>query len=195
MMSEDYMADAIAPQAIREADRAVAGFSEEFSLLLGRYRHWEPKKLVDTVAGVLETALSQRNSPRGSYVRALARGLAVRRELEEEEGGSLSAEDTAHLLGMSKPSVLKRFKTGRLLGWRDLRQDSVRFPAWQFTEQGLLPGLERIMEVLKKSPLDPWGQVMFFLQKRHSLTDQRPLDFLRQGRVAEVEQIAWENVG
>jgi hypothetical protein len=115
--------------------------------------------------------------------------------MEEAEGGSVSADTAARMLGMSKTSILRRFEKGQLLGWRDIRQNAVRFPVWQFSDHGVLVGLEHILGILRKTPLSDWGRVSFFLEKRQSLNGLRPLDWLRQGRIDEVERVAWADLG
>src|SRR5205807_1840519 len=55
---------------------------------------------------------------------AIARGIAVRQKLIQAEGGSLSAEAAARLLGFSKPAILKRYQNARLLAWREEKQDA-----------------------------------------------------------------------
>ena len=79
-----------------------------------------------------------------------------------------------------------------LLAWREERLQAARFPRWQFDEHGrTLGGLTEVLECLNRDPhLDAWGKVLFFLQTRESLDDQRPLDLLRKGKVKEVCQAA-----
>ena len=87
---------------------------------------------------------------------ALARGLEARQQLAEAEGGSLSSEEAARLLGISKTAVLKRLEAGRLL--------AARFPRWQFDDRGrVLVGLEEVLAILNQDErLDAWGQILFF---------------------------------
>lgn len=130
--------------------------------------------------------------PRGGLAAALVRGIAAREELKEAEGGSVSADEARDYLGgISKQAVLDRFKKHRLLGWRETRQNAVRFPAWQFTAEGTLPGLEEVLAILRASPtVDDWGAVLFFLNKRASLGGKRPLDILREGKRDQVLRAA-----
>jgi len=111
---------------------------------------------------------------------ALARGLEARQQLAEAEGGSLSSEEAARLLGISKTAVLKRLEAGRLL--------AARFPRWQFDDRGrVLVGLEEVLAILNQDErLDAWGQILFFLQEKGSFGSRRPLDLLRHGRLKAV---------
>jgi excisionase family DNA binding protein len=115
----------------------------------------------------------------------MARGLEARQQLAEAEGGSLSSDEVASLLGISKTAVLRRLEAGRLVAWREGRLQAARFPLWQFERHGrVLAGLETVLKTLNHAQrLDAWGKVLFFLQG--SLGNKRPLDLLREGRVED----------
>ena len=83
-----------------------------------------------------DLSLGARESREDKLARAILRGLEARQQLAEAEGGSLSSEDTARLLRISKTAVLKRLTAGRLLAWREERLQAARFPRWQFDEHG-----------------------------------------------------------
>ena len=121
---------------------------------------------------------------------AIARGITARQKLVREEGGSLSAEEAAERLGISKPAILKRYQKGQLLAWREERQNAVRFPVWQFTEDKVLPGIEEVLQVLNASPLDDFGKLLFFLSTFGFIGGKRPLDCLREGKVSQALQAA-----
>jgi hypothetical protein len=119
---------------------------------------------------------------------AVARGWEARQRLVEAEGGSVSSEEAARLLRISKTAVLKRLEAGRLLAWREARLQAARFPRWQFDDHGqVLTGLTEVLDCLGQDQgLDAWGKILFFLQTRSSLGDKRPLDLLREGKVKTV---------
>jgi hypothetical protein len=138
-------------------------------------------------AGLQEAAVS----PDPRYTEAVERGVAVRKRLTEAEGGSLAAEEAAKVLGMSKVAILKRYQNGRLLAWREERQNAVRFPRWQFENGKVLEGLEDALARLKAGgPLDDFGRLLFFLSHSRFLGGKRPLDCLRAGEVHKVIQAA-----
>jgi hypothetical protein len=65
--------------------------------------------------------------------------------------GALSREEAARRLGITPQAVSKRLAGGRLLA---LRRGRVRwFPAWQFHEDGTLPGLEQVIAAYPGSAL------------------------------------------
>ncbi|MGV3773275.1 MAG: hypothetical protein ACO1QB_10270 [Verrucomicrobiales bacterium] len=118
---------------------------------------------------------------------AYTRGTIARESLKIAEGGSISAEEAAKAVGMSKVAILKRYRAGRLLAWREERQNAFRFPAWQFQNGRVLEGLEDVLAKLNAgSRLDDFGRLLFFLSKTRFLNEQRPLDCLRKGEVKKV---------
>lgn len=54
------------------------------------------------------------------------RGLDVRQQLAESEGGLLALDEVARLLRISKTAVHKRLAAGRLLAWREERLQAAR---------------------------------------------------------------------
>jgi len=123
---------------------------------------------------------------------ALFRGIEAQQRIKESEGGTISAEEAGRLLRLnSKQAVIDRYHKHRLLGWRR-KQGAIRFPVWQFQAQGgVLDGLEETLKILARSKdLDDWGKALFFINPRESLKQQRPLDLLREGKVAQVKALA-----
>lgn len=156
----------------------------EFSELIRKHRHQDPTTLARLLGLAFAQSLGTGGSRADKLARAQMRGLEVRQQLAEAEGGHLSSEDVAHLLGISKTAVLKRLAAGRLLAWREERLQAARFPRWQFGAHGqVLDGLEDVLEILNQEErLDVWAKILFFLQQQPRLDEQRPLDLLRQGK-------------
>jgi len=98
------------------------------------------------------------------------------------EGGWISAAKAARLLGISVPKVLNRWRCHRLIGWPSGK--AVRFPAWQFTDSKLLPGIEGVLQIFRSK--DSWRIVLCFFERRRSLANERPLDLLRRGESDKV---------
>jgi len=175
------------PPKLRRLSEEIRGVVRE----LGVY--CSPVEVARAVADAINAEAGSR--PDRALDRAAARGLILREEAKQQEGGHLSADEAARMLGISKTSVLERYKKGRILGWREPRQNAVRFPYWQFSVDGMLKGLPEILVILGHSThIDDWGRIMFFLNSRESLRGERPLDALRQGRPREVERLAWSDV-
>jgi hypothetical protein len=121
------------------------------------------------------------------YREALRRGREAQKRLLAAEGGVLSGAQVADLLGLSRQAVDKRRRAGRLLGLSTGRRGIV-YPAWQFTEGGVLPGLE---EVLADLPIRiGWSPVIFMLSENAWVDDEIPLHVLRKGEVDRVRRAA-----
>lgn len=58
---------------------------------------------------------------------------------------ALTVHEAARLLGVDTSRIRHRLKEGRLAGWKD---QGWRLPAWQFTLDGVLPGLEAVLRAL-----------------------------------------------
>jgi hypothetical protein len=118
---------------------------------------------------------------------AFIRGLQARIRLLNENGGVLTAEQVGEILGITRQAVEKRRAAGHLLGLNTGRHGH-RYPAWQFTSSGVLPGLQDVLRALAAH--DPWMQTAFFLGKNPRLNDRTPLATLAEGHVREVLQAA-----
>ena len=161
---------------------------DEFTGMIRKHRDENPTTVARLLNVAFDLSLGPRETRANQLARATVRGLEVRQQLAEAEGGSLSSEETARLLRISKTAVLKRLDAGRLLAWREERLQAARFPHWQFDAHGhVLAGLEEVLAILNQDErLDAWGKILFFLQEKTSLADRRPLDLLREGRLQEV---------
>lgn len=69
-----------------------------------------------------------------------ARSVAAQAVLAES---ALSVADAARLLRVDPSRVRHRLAGRRLAGWKD--QGGWRLPAWQFTRDGVLPGLDAVL--------------------------------------------------
>jgi hypothetical protein len=105
----------------------------------------------------------------------LARGAIGRKRLEEAEGGAISAEEVAELLGLSRQGVDYLRKTKGILAWRHTN-GKWNYPLWQFDSGRIRPGIRECLKNLATH--DPWGQMIFFLSPRDSLNGNRPLDLI-----------------
>jgi len=161
---------------------------DEFAGVIRKHRDEDPATLARLLNVAFEISLGARESREAKLARATVRGLEARQQLAEAEGGSLSSENAARLLRISKTAVLKRLEAGRLLAWREERLQAARFPRWQFDQHGhVLAGFEEVLQILNQDErLDAWGKILFFLQEKRSLDGARPLDLLRAGELKKV---------
>jgi hypothetical protein len=159
----------------------------DFAKVIRKHRDKNPTTLARLLKVAFEMSIGASESREDKLARAVLRGLEVRQQLGEAEGGNLSSEETARLLGLSKTAVLKRLEAGRLLAWREERLQAARFPRWQFDQHGkVLAGFEDALEILNQDErLDAWAKMLFFLQERRDLGNRRPLDLLCEGKLKE----------
>ena len=119
--------------------------------------------------------------------RARLRGVPARKQLVELAGGVLSSDEVAELLGLTRQAVDKRRRAGRLLALAFGKRGH-RYPAFQFVEGRLLPGLEQVLAALKAH--DPWTQLSFFVNRSSDLNDESPVTVLRKGNLEAVLRAA-----
>ncbi len=163
-----------------EAREFVAGLSKA---LKERSSRVSPVQLAH-LAGIAFQNVFSGTRKEEKLANAVARGLLVREKMASEEGGSMSADETARYLRVSKQSVLNLYHSGKVLGWRTEKQGALRFPVWQFSEGRRLTGLGEVLARLDESKvLDDWGKVGFFLQTHGLLGGRRALDLLRDKKL------------
>jgi hypothetical protein len=170
---------------LRPNEQAVV---DEFAGVIRRHREQDATTMARLITHAFDRSIEAKKSRQDKLALALARGIEARQELAEAEGGSLSSDQVARLLGLSKTAVLKRLDAGHLLAWREERLRAARFPRWQFGAHGqVLAGLWEVLAILNRDErLDAWGKVLFFLQTKSSLGERRPVDLLREGELKEV---------
>jgi hypothetical protein len=135
------------------------------------------------VAGNMDSCEAENKE---AILRALDRGVLVRKEMEEDEGGARSSEEIADLLNITRQAVDQRRKAHRLIAWQDAA-GHWRFPIWQFNETGR--PFSELAAILEELPGDPWSDMIFFLSESESLRG-RPLDLLRKGKAKKVRLAA-----
>ena len=114
---------------------------------------------------------------------AFIRGIEAKRRLIDENGGALSADQVAENLGITRQAVDKRRRAGKLIGLTTVRH-GYRYPAWQFSDSGTLPGLEDVLAVL--APHDEWMQTAFFVAQNPRLGYRTPIEMLKAGELRRV---------
>ena len=172
------------PKPLERSDREIV---DEFQAVLEKRRKKADPIRLAQLASIAFGAAFPSTKRENRLANAIARGLSARQQLIAEEGGSLSADDAAKEIGLSKTAILNRYHHGNIIGWREERQNAVRFPVWQLSEHHVLPGIEETLRVLNKDGrIDDWGRMLFFLQKNLRLNGKRPLDYLRENKLDPV---------
>ena len=115
------------------------------------------------------------------------RGAILRDQWLDAEGGTIGVDDVAAQLHLTRQAVDKRRKAGTLLAV-DVGRHGYRYPVWQFTDRGVLPGLDEILALLAEH--SPIAQMGFFLSGNIALDGRRPLDLLRSAVLEPVRRAA-----
>lgn len=116
---------------------------------------------------------------------ARLRGVQIKHELLYEDGEPLRSEQVAEFLKITRQAVDKRRSKLQLLAITTGRRGYL-YPLVQFQDQGVVPGLDRVLQALKD--YSPWTQLMFLKSGDIHLEGKTPLDCLKAG---EVEQVVW----
>ena len=143
----------------------------------------EALKVMRTIGESIEIPLDAADD---AFERVQLRSLGANAELRDAEGGGLSDSEFAARMGVNARETIRQYREkGRVFAWpKDMR--SYRYPAWQIHHRQLLPGLAEALAVLREKQLEPFSIVSYFLTPSDDLGDARPLDLLREGKVAEV---------
>jgi len=125
--------------------------------------------------------------PDDLLARAGLRGEKAREQLLTAEGRPLTIAEVSKVLDLSSQGVEKHRKAGRLLAV-DPGNGGYVFPSWQFTKDGILPGLQAVLADLRG--FSCWAQLRFFVNGNLRLNAESPLQVLRKGKLAEVRKAA-----
>jgi hypothetical protein len=115
------------------------------------------------------------------------RGMSAREEILRAEGGTLTAQQVAAHLRLTRQAVDKRRRAGRLLALAAGRRGYL-YPAWQFGPDGMVRGFEDALGDLTVA--DPWARAAFFLSGEPRLDGMTPLNALRSGDTTGVRRAA-----
>lgn len=116
-----------------------------------------------------------------SRARALLQGVKIAEADLKEAGGAFKPEEVQKLLnGISRQALEKRVKDGSLLAVPG-PSNRRRYPAIQFTRDGVVPGLKKVQEALPTR--NPWAILNFLVRSDSRLGDRKPIDVLRNGDV------------
>ena len=121
------------------------------------------------------------------FAEAMARGAVIKRELLASGGGGLTSGQVASALGITRQAVDKRRSRRALLAVPNGSGDYA-YPAWQFTSDGVIPGLDEVLRAFQMG--SPWTQLSALLAPAPALRGRTILEALRSGEVARAAAIA-----
>lgn len=137
---------------------------------------------VGTLARILtEVAAQPSVQSLDPLAEAFARGAQMQQEMLDQVGGAWSAQQVASHLGVSRQAVDKRRKRGTLLAVES--SGGYAFPACQFTEGGVLPGLPEVLQSID-SP-NGWTKLSLLLSGTQRGREQTVVDALRNGELED----------
>lgn len=114
---------------------------------------------------------------------AFIRGIEAKQRFIEENGGALTSDQVAQIIGISRQAVEKRRNAGKLIALSTGRHGFL-YPLWRFDESGTLEGLQDVLAVLE--PHDEWVRTIFFVGKNPHLGGRTPVEMLRAGKLKDV---------
>jgi hypothetical protein len=165
-----------------EALTRMAGMGEEAAM-----RALEAPTDVGTLAYAVSAAASApavaQLDPEAAL---LAAGAKLKSDLLKRAGGALGVGQAASLLRISRQAVDKRRRAGKLIAV-PAGEDYV-YPACQFTEQGIVAGLDRVLGTMPIQ--DPWMRLEWLLTEDDALEGSSPLAALKSGTVDDVVELA-----
>jgi hypothetical protein len=140
----------------------------------------EPQRVALTEVG-LDLA-----ARRDDEVDSRARAVAAQTVLRDT---ALTVAEVARTIGVDSSRVRHRLAAGRLSGWKD--RGGWRLPAWQFTNAGVLPGLEAVLGAVPNDQ-PPLVVASFMTTPQHDLLVDGKLATPRQWLLAtgDPEQVA-----
>jgi hypothetical protein len=121
------------------------------------------------------------------FAEAIARSVEAKQELLREAGGGWSSTRVGTHLGVTRQAVDKRRKAGKLLALQSGRGDFL-YPVCQFTEHGVLPGIDRFLAACP--PSGGWTRLDLLLTPAEEIGDRAPLQALRDGDAAAAMRAA-----
>jgi hypothetical protein len=123
------------------------------------------------------------------FIAAKFRGLKRKKQMLETAGGTLTSEQVAEVLGISRQGVDKRRSSNQLLALTQGKR-GYSYPSFQFADGTTIPGLEEVLGELKS--LDPWMQMVFFTNPHERLGGKTPMELLQKGSIEDVKAVAVE---
>jgi hypothetical protein len=146
--------------------------------------------MADPLSGLsvaVERATTQKAAVRDPLAGARARGVGARERLIEKAGGVLRLGEAAERLGVRPQAVTGRRLRGTILAVPMPNGEWV-YPACQFTDEGLLPGLGAFLNAFRD--VAPWSQLAVLLAPSGRYGGRSALELLRAGEEEAARGIA-----
>jgi hypothetical protein len=193
--SPTLLRDSSAPQALWEllgkrVQRAIAqalGQSPMSVSDLTRILE-EPSDVGATAALLARAAMAASVVAVDPLAEAKARAIQAEAELLEAAGGTLTADDVAQLLGITRQAVERRRDRGTVLALRASGGMFV-YPVCQFQDGQLLAGIDRFLAAFPEGT-SPWSILNVLVGPSDALDGRTPLEALRAGDIDQATEVA-----
>ena len=115
-----------------------------------------------------------------------AEGERFKREMSELAGGLLSIAEVMELHSYeTREDVQDAVRERRLLAVDDAGE--AKFPACQFNDSGVLPGIRLILEAAPLTASEPWRILQYLLVPEFGMAGRRALDLISTGEPHDLE--------
>ena len=121
------------------------------------------------------------------FIEAMARGAGIKRDLLASGGGGLTSGQVSAALGITRQAVDKRRGRRGLLAVPSGSGEYL-YPACQFIEGGVIPGLEDVLRAFRIR--SPWTQLSALLAPAAALGGNTILDTLKSGEIERATTVA-----
>ena len=121
------------------------------------------------------------------FTESMARGAAIKQELLTSGGGALTATQVSKVLSITRQAVDKRRNRRTLLAIPNGAGEYL-YPACQFSSEGVIPGMERVLRTFQIR--NPWTQLSVLLAPAPGLEGQTILEALKSGAIEKATAIA-----
>lgn len=116
--------------------------------------------------------------------KAKLRGLKAREAMLGYQGTPWKSDLVASYLKISVQMVSRKRRQAEIFGLSYGKKEYL-YPAWQFSEDGILPGLKKVLAVLEDNLVPDWDKLRFFTSSR-SDSESTPVCLLQAGHCDRV---------
>ncbi|MEL4896778.1 hypothetical protein [Crocosphaera sp. Alani8] len=115
---------------------------------------------------------------------AISRGEGAKKKLLAKEGGTLKESEVCEKLNCKSQDLDRMRDNGDIIAVEVDNQ--YLYPAWQFVDGKILPGLDKVLSQLKDDGV--WTVIIFMLTGDVRLDGKTALEMLREG---EIKRVNW----
>ena len=116
--------------------------------------------------------------------KAKLRGLKAREVMLRYQGTPWKSDLVADYLKISVQMVSRKRRQAEILGLSYGKKEYL-YPAWQFSEDGILPGLKEVLAVLEDNLVPDWDKLRFFTSSEAD-SESTPVCLLKAGDLDRV---------